>query len=240
MYLCCSDLHLSQNTPAMNDLFVAFLQTIAELPIQGLYLLGDWLDAWVGDCQAPWLAPIKAAIAECTFPIFFISGNRDVLFSSSDAKTLGVKHLGEEVILNPLQTQCLHGDQCSTETGYLRYRKIVNSLIFKKLFSILPMAWRAYLALRMRRHSQKKHHHRDNSALQFSSYWKAHCHTLVHGHTHCNAWTYWPQRGKQVHVLDAWSDTCGHVMLFNETHRWHWHFSKNTLADCREQWEHLL
>lgn len=45
-----SDLHLSADTAMLNQAFLALLQDLMALPnLQTLYILGDWLDSWIGD-----------------------------------------------------------------------------------------------------------------------------------------------------------------------------------------------
>ena len=43
-----SDLHLDANTPAIVQLFVDFLASIAD-DAEALYILGDFFEYWVGD-----------------------------------------------------------------------------------------------------------------------------------------------------------------------------------------------
>ena len=85
-----ADLHLSEQTAALNAAFLHFLADVQALPnIQSLYILGDWLDAWLGDDDylqlSPaqkdrhWLTPILERLKQLAkkTQICVMHGNRD-------------------------------------------------------------------------------------------------------------------------------------------------------------------
>ncbi len=77
--LLIADLHLSDHTPDLNDLFAQFLRDQAG-KAAALYILGDLFEAWMGDDDdsqtAQQVAQQIHAFSQ-TAPVYFIAGNRD-------------------------------------------------------------------------------------------------------------------------------------------------------------------
>ncbi len=88
-----SDLHLSADTPLLTKACVQLLGELAALPnLQALYILGDWLDAWIGDDdylsltaserQAHFLTPVIDKLASLSAKGTVVNvmwGNRDFM-----------------------------------------------------------------------------------------------------------------------------------------------------------------
>ncbi|MDQ6573399.1 MAG: UDP-2,3-diacylglucosamine diphosphatase, partial [Haemophilus parahaemolyticus] len=61
-----SDLHLSESSPNLTELFLQFMQTKAPLA-ESVYILGDLFDFWIGDDeQSSLTVQIKQAIKTLT------------------------------------------------------------------------------------------------------------------------------------------------------------------------------
>lgn len=130
--LFISDLHLDVERPQITALFLRFLEQEAS-SADGLYVLGDLFEAWVGDDDDAALARTVAEhlkhLADRGVPVRFIRGNRDFLLGHTYAKQAGfeilpdpcVVHLYDEPVL------LLHGDLlCADDTGYLAMRRQVR------------------------------------------------------------------------------------------------------------------
>ena len=88
-----SDLHLSADTPLLTKACVQLLGELATLPnLQALYILGDWLDTWIGDDdylsltaserQAHFLTPVIDKLASLSAKGTVVNvmwGNRDFM-----------------------------------------------------------------------------------------------------------------------------------------------------------------
>ncbi|OSI12462.1 hypothetical protein BV914_12025, partial [Neisseria dumasiana] len=76
-----ADLHLSDDTPELNRLFLQALESWRG-KTGALYILGDWFEVWRGDDILSETARQTAAALKAfsqTAPVYFICGNRDFL-----------------------------------------------------------------------------------------------------------------------------------------------------------------
>lgn len=117
--LFIADLHLSDDTPELNRLFLQFLQA-QQGRADALYILGDLFEVWLGDDVLGETA-VQTASALKTFgrtaPVYFICGNRDFLLGSSYAKQAGITLLPEvrEIELYGTRYLISHGDEMCTD-----------------------------------------------------------------------------------------------------------------------------
>ena len=85
--LFISDLHLSENTPAIEAALVALLAREQEL--DALVILGDFFEAWVGDDDdAPLADRVRSQLFEFSrrgCEIFVARGNRDFMLGEQFA-----------------------------------------------------------------------------------------------------------------------------------------------------------
>ena len=98
-----SDLHLSESTPKLTELFLQFMQTKAPLA-ESVYILGDLFDFWIGDDeQSSLTVQIKQAIKTLTssgVKCYFICGNRDFLIGQRFAQETGMEILPDYQVLD--------------------------------------------------------------------------------------------------------------------------------------------
>lgn len=193
-----SDLHLSDERPDITGLFEQFLQNEAR-KADALYILGDLFDAWIGDDdQTSFHRRVISAIARLTasgVPAYFIHGNRDFLIGERFARETGVILLPEEACIDLYGTPTLimHGDTlCTLDTSYLRFRKIIRNPWLLAVLTRLPLAFRRYIARRLRAESKSQKPLSDSDLVRMDATEEAvqdafrrhQVRRLIHGHTH--------------------------------------------------------
>lgn len=194
--LFISDLHLDASRPAATQAFYEFLKHRAA-GADGLYILGDLFEAWVGDDDDdPHAGAIMDALAALTsggVPAWFVHGNRDFLagdgFSARTGLTLlpqtSVVGLGGENVL------LMHGDSlCTDDHDYQEFRAMVRDPDWQAQFLALPLAARRALAAQARDASRlstggKPMEIMDVNASAVADTMRANrVRRLIHGHTH--------------------------------------------------------
>lgn len=196
-----SDLHLSQNEPALMQAFLAFLDKIAVLPhLSSLFILGDWFDAWLGDDIADmpnfatWLQPILEKldkIRQKGCQIFIMHGNRDFLLGQRFCDKFGGKLLKQPFLWesNQQKIRLEHGDKlCTDDKKYQHFRKIIQNPLTKKILITLPIKKREQIAQNLRQKSKTDNQTKslaimDVNSLAVKNVLKK-CDVLIHGHTH--------------------------------------------------------
>lgn len=198
-----ADLHLSADTPELNLAFVALLCQLQSLPnLDSLYILGDWLDGWIGDDDylslgqttknTHWLTPILSALQNLSnTQIFVMHGNRDFSISWALCDEFGGKLIKEPhfIHLDGRLYRLEHGDKlCSDDKAYQRYRRIIRNPMVGWLLLQLPLAKRRQLAHKIKNTSAQNKTHKSAQIMdtnaQAVAQALADCDTLVHGHTH--------------------------------------------------------
>ncbi|MGN6730107.1 MAG: metallophosphoesterase, partial [Rhodanobacteraceae bacterium] len=85
--LFISDLHLDDSRPQITTLFEHYLSGDEVRKADALYILGDLVEAWVGDdddAQLPQrIANATRAVCDAGVPVYFIAGNRDFLMGQA-------------------------------------------------------------------------------------------------------------------------------------------------------------
>ena len=210
--LFISDLHLSPENPAMTDCFVRFLQREAS-NADALYILGDFLEAWVGDdVQNPFTETIISALKKWPKPLYLMVGNRDFLMGDVFAKKVNATLLSDPTVIDLYGTPTLvsHGDLlCQDDKEYLKYRKIVHQKWLQKLFLWLPLRFREKVAQKMRQESSKYVKQASATSMDVTPSavkdWLAlyKVSRIIHGHTHRPV--IYPERI----VLPAWHERGG-------------------------------
>ncbi len=232
--LIISDLHLSEHRPKTTALFKRFIDTHAS-KVDELYILGDFFDYWIGDDdESPfheYIAGLLRTLHSHKIKVFILPGNRDFLLGECFALSCGAKLIRDPSVIVSHQVPylLLHGDAlCTQEWGYLLYRKLVRSDLFKTFFLGLPLSLRRILALGLREHSAKKNQRRKwvdvskRAVLKiFEQYGLS---RLIHGHTHEFATHYVPPQTKRYPsnpqhkeriVLGDWSEEEGSFVFIN-------------------------
>lgn len=199
-----ADVHLSQDTPQLTDAFIALLGQLSRLPkLRSLYILGDWLDAWIGDddylslCPQQranhWLCPVLLALQALRqrTQIFVMRGNRDFMLRQGLCDVFGGTLIDEPYfICTHKQTYRLeHGDKlCTDDKQYQRYRRIVRHPVVSWLLLKQPLHKRQQLAQKIKNKSaqnktQKTPQIMDTNPASVNQALST-CDVLIHGHTH--------------------------------------------------------
>ncbi|MDO5651803.1 MAG: UDP-2,3-diacylglucosamine diphosphatase [Moraxella sp.] len=219
-----SDLHLSINTTQFNQAFIHLLNQLIALPnLTSLYILGDWLDGWLGDDEYfanphHWLQPIIAQLKQLshTCQIYVMHGNRDFAIEQKLCDTFCGKLINEpyHLALNQKNYRLEHGDLlCTDDVYYQRYRKIIRNPIIRWLLLKLPLSTRQKLASNIKSQSkndktQKSSTIMDVNATAVQQALLNHD-VLIHGHTHRPALHSLDSKTRLV--LGDWRDDGGAV-----------------------------
>lgn len=274
--LLVSDVHLTQEHPALAQSFFSWLRrqtcvddfcvrdpfpvsAASESPKRGysnpgeqperpqcLFILGDLMDAWVGDDQLNTLAndSIEAqlirllrSISTAGISIYLIHGNRDFLFGPQFATAtgatllqdptvieigLGTKDSGQTALRRILIT---HGDQlCTHDTEYQGFRQHVRDPAWQAAFLSKPLSERLTIAQQLRQTSETEKAGKSmaimditpDAAVALTDHHSADA--LIHGHTHRPGHTVMGN-GKSRWVLPDW-DANAHGQLIRGGGLW--------------------
>ncbi|MBS0287307.1 MAG: UDP-2,3-diacylglucosamine diphosphatase [Proteobacteria bacterium] len=191
-----SDLHLSAQGCALQNLFFNFLHDVA-VHAEKIYILGDLFDIWVGkDIHSEFHQKIANAfkgLADKGISLYFMAGNRDFLLEHAFLKKAHIHKLKDPTIIDLYGKKVLltHGDKlCTQDVAYQRYRKIAQNPLTKALFLALPLKTREKIALKLRVKSQQ---YQQQQSLSILDVWPKTVHQtfertnvrfLLHGHVH--------------------------------------------------------
>ncbi len=136
--LFISDLHLSEERPAITELFLRFCAE--EAPgAEALYILGDLFEIWLGDDFAlpHYDAPCRALaqLAAGGTPVYFIAGNRDFLLGPGGAARCGMTLLAEPAVVNlyGTPTVLLPGEAPGSDIWHRLVRDVAREVIYPNL-----------------------------------------------------------------------------------------------------------
>lgn len=227
MILFISDLHLHPSRPALGELFHSFAAGPAT-KAAALYILGDLFDHWAGDedCAEPANASVCAALHRLVqqgTPVYFMSGNRDLLIDRGFADASGAMLIDEPQVidLHGNATVLLHGDLlCTDDTDYQRYRATVRDPAFRQTFLAKPLAERrAFIdGLRERSENEKRSKPMEimdvNAAAVADAFRRHGVAHMIHGHTHRQARHLHTVDGRSCErwVLGDWHDDTGNYL----------------------------
>jgi UDP-2,3-diacylglucosamine hydrolase len=195
--LFIADLHLDPARPQITDLFERFLASDEVRHADALYILGDLVEAWVGDDDD---AELPARIAHATrgvrdagVPVYFMVGNRDFLLGHDFARRAGFELLDDGTVhtLHGQPTLLMHGDVlCTDDVAYQAVRKQVRTPKWQAQILSMPLEARRAFAAKAREDSRAH----TGSAMETimdvnadavaDAMRKASVTRLIHGHTH--------------------------------------------------------
>ena len=188
-----SDLHLGPDTPRT---LARLEQHLLQTPAQGLLLLGDIFEVWVGDDvrHQPFEAGCVAMLRKAShrLDLFFMPGNRDFLVGPELLRDAGMTALPDPTVLIAFGQRWLlaHGDaQCLDDTAYQALRRQVRSPEWQADVLAQPLAARQALGRQMREGSRVAQAAQlmctdlDAEACR-ALLSEAGATTLIHGHTH--------------------------------------------------------
>lgn len=205
--LFISDLHLCPTRPAINALFLRFVQDIAP-QAEALYILGDFFEYWAGDddLDDPFHRSIThalASLAQRGTRLYIMHGNRDFLLSDAFMHAAHAILLPDpaRIDLYGTPTLLMHGDTlCTDDVAYQQFRIMVRDTAWQRQFLAQPLAQRKAQIEALRKKSEQEKSHKSaeimdvnlttvENTLRAQGYPR-----LIHGHTHRPA--------HHSHVLD--------------------------------------
>ena len=213
--LFISDLHLSDSAP---DLRLAFEHFIADhcSDIDELYILGDLVDAWIGDDDdspfAQQMCATLKSIVDSGCELFLMQGNRDFLLGKKFAQAVGATLLPDAHVLQLAGERALlmHGDSlCTDDSEYQEFRAQVRSEAWQKNLLEQPVDQRRALARQLRDMSQAANQVKADDIMDVNDAEVDRVMTgydvtvLIHGHTHRPARHPLPDLKERI-VLGDW------------------------------------
>ncbi|MDR3445751.1 MULTISPECIES: UDP-2,3-diacylglucosamine diphosphatase [unclassified Dyella] len=195
--LFISDLHLDDSRPEITRLFEEFLASDEARSADALYILGDLVEAWVGDdddAELPTrIARATKSLSDKGVPVYFMVGNRDFLLGKNFAERAGFTLLDDGTVhdLYGRPTLLMHGDVlCTDDIAYQTMRKQVRTPEWMAQILAMPLDARRALAAKARADS-KAHTSSTmetimdvNAEAVADTMRKVDVTRLIHGHTH--------------------------------------------------------
>ena len=216
--LLVADVHLGDT--ARNHVFFDFLRDDGRRADE-LYLLGDVVDAWLGDDDGGVLANTLrrelSALTAAGVRLLVQRGNHDFLMGRRFCREVGGMMLPDEHVLTLADGRRLllmHGDTLCGDAAYMRYRRWVRGRLFAGVAGLLPFAARRWVAKKMLRQSGRRHRPvKIQLSLAAAALRRHHCQTLIHGHTHAPGEERWRDDGQTLtrYCLPAWESAPGYI-----------------------------
>lgn len=195
--LFIADLHLDVSRPHITELFERYLASNEARSADALYILGDLVEAWIGDdddAELPRrIAQATRALSDSGVPVYFMVGNRDFLLGEDFARRAGLTLLDDGVVHDVYgrSTLLMHGDLlCTDDIAYQTVRKQVRTPQWKA--QILSMSLEARRAFAAKAREDSRAHTGStmetimdvNQDAVAETMHAANVSRLIHGHTH--------------------------------------------------------
>ncbi|HPE60645.1 MAG: UDP-2,3-diacylglucosamine diphosphatase [Thiothrix sp.] len=195
-----SDLHLDPARPAGTRLLLEFLEHIRGRA-DGLYLLGDVFEFWIGDdvLDSPagqGVLPVVEALERLSasgVPLYFQHGNRDFLIGAAFAARAGCTLLPQEQVISLYERPVLlmHGDQlCTDDQAYQQARRQFRDPEWQRQALAMSIPQRLETARRLRLQSHEHNKAKTEAIMDVNQQaveqaMRTHAvECLIHGHTH--------------------------------------------------------
>lgn len=195
--LFIADLHVDDSRPHITDLFERYLAGDDVRQADALYILGDLVEAWIGDdddAELPArIARATRAVRDSGKPVYFMPGNRDFLLGQDYADRAGLTLLedGEVRDLYGRPTLLMHGDTlCTDDVAYQAVRRQVRTPEWKANILAMPLEARRAFAAKARADSRAHTGATMESIMDVNAEAVAQAMRdtgvtrLIHGHTH--------------------------------------------------------
>jgi UDP-2,3-diacylglucosamine hydrolase len=195
--LFIADLHLDPSRPQITALFENYLASNEVRHADALYILGDLVEAWIGDdddAELPQrIARAIRAVHDASVPVYFMVGNRDFLLGEAFAQRAGLTLLDDGTVhdLYGSPTLLMHGDVlCTDDVAYQAVRAQVRTAQWKA--QILSMSLGARRAFAAKARADSRAHTGStmetimdvNAGAVAEAMHNAGVTRLIHGHTH--------------------------------------------------------
>ncbi len=216
--LFIADLHLADEQPELNRLFVEFLAGRAR-QAEALYILGDLFEAWLGDdLLFPFCEPILYGLKDLVrsgVPVYLMHGNRDFLLGEQFCALSGCQLLDDptRLDLHGTPTLLMHGDLlCSDDHDYQAMRNKLRNPVWSAEFLAQTPQARIEFVRQLREQSReasgmKAEQIMDVNQTTVEQTMREHgVSQLIHGHTHRPASHRFALDGQAAirHVLPDW------------------------------------
>jgi UDP-2,3-diacylglucosamine hydrolase len=195
--LFIADLHLDDARPEITTLFERYLASEEARGANALYILGDLVEAWIGDdddAELPArIARATSALRDAGVPVYFMVGNRDFLLGQAFAERAGMTLLEDGTVheIEGTPTLLMHGDVlCTDDVEYQAVRKQVRTDAWKQQILSMPLAARRAFAAQARSDSKSRTGRIDETIMDVNqgavedALRRAGVSRLIHGHTH--------------------------------------------------------
>lgn len=195
--LFIADLHLDPSRPQITDLFEDYLASDEVRQADALYILGDLVEAWIGDdddAELPArLARATRAVRDAGVPVYFMVGNRDFLLGEDFARRAGFDLLDDGTVhtLYGRPTLLMHGDVlCTDDIAYQAVRQQVRTPQWKTQILSLSLDARRAFAAKAREDSRAHTGNTMETIMDVNADAVANAMRdagvtrLIHGHTH--------------------------------------------------------
>jgi UDP-2,3-diacylglucosamine hydrolase len=193
-----ADLHLDDSRPHITGLFEHYLASKEVRGADALYILGDLVEAWIGDdddAELPTrMAAAIHAVADAGVPVYFMHGNRDFLLGRRFAERAGMQLIEDDAVVHDIEgtpTLLMHGDTlCTDDVEYQAVRARVRQPAWKAQVLATPLTERRALATRSRAQSRSHTGSADETIMDVNqgavekAMRAAGVTRLIHGHTH--------------------------------------------------------
>jgi UDP-2,3-diacylglucosamine hydrolase len=214
--LFIADLHLDDSRPHITTLFEHYLAGDDVRRADALYILGDLVEAWIGDdddAELPQrIATATRAVRDAGVPVYFMVGNRDFLLGEAFAERAGLSLLDDGTVhdLYGTPTLLMHGDVlCTDDVAYQAVRRNVRTPEWKAQVLSMPLDARRAFAAKAREdsraHTGSTHETimDVNAGAVAQAMREAGVTRLIHGHTHRPA----------IHRFDLDGQTAERIVL---------------------------
>jgi UDP-2,3-diacylglucosamine hydrolase len=214
--LFIADLHLDDSRPHITSLFEQYLAGDEVRGADALYILGDLVEAWIGDdddAELPRrIAQATRAVRDAGVPVYFMVGNRDFLLGEAFAERAGLTLLDDGTVhdLYGTPTVLMHGDVlCTDDVAYQTVRRNVRTPEWKAQVLAMPLDARRAFAAQARKDSRAHTGSTQETIMDVNAVAVAEAmrqagvSRLVHGHTHRPA----------VHHFDLDGQTAERIVL---------------------------
>jgi UDP-2,3-diacylglucosamine hydrolase len=195
--LFISDLHLTEERPAANERFIAFLEKTAR-PADALYILGDFFEYWIGDddLAEPFNAVVAGLLRELSrkgVQISLMHGNRDFLIGERFCAATGAELLEDPIVreVGGVKTLLMHGDTlCTDDVEYQAWRRKARDPAFQAQFLAKSLSERRLAVGQMREKSRQVVQEKTAEIMDVNddavreALRRHGVRRLIHGHTH--------------------------------------------------------
>lgn len=193
--LFVSDLHIDDSRPHVLAAFERLVE--AEAPqVDALYILGDLVEAWVGDDDDGPAADavrrvLRTAARHCALHV--MRGNRDFLLGARFAAETGAALIDDpaQATLGGERVLLAHGDAyCTRDGAYQAARETLRSTAWQAGVLAMGLPERRALAATLRARSAAENANKPDNIMDVTpaaveaALDAAGARTLIHGHTH--------------------------------------------------------